>query len=74
MCHLDRWRGISDRGARRPGGGRNRNATGATEGRDPRREIPGFRRPPGFAYDTGRLGAIHSLDDRYDHDVDELMA
>ena len=23
---------------------------------------------------NGRLGDIHSLDDRYDHDVDELMA
>jgi len=23
---------------------------------------------------NGRLGEIHSLDDRYDHDVDELMA
>jgi hypothetical protein len=23
---------------------------------------------------NGRLGDIHSIDDRYDHDVDELMA
>ena len=23
---------------------------------------------------NGRLGDIHSLDDRFDHDVDELMA
>ena len=23
---------------------------------------------------NGRLGNIHSIDDRYDHDVDELMA
>jgi hypothetical protein len=23
---------------------------------------------------NGRLGDIHSLDDRYDHDVEELMA
>jgi hypothetical protein len=23
---------------------------------------------------SGRLGEIHTIDDRYDHDVDELMA
>src|SRR5215217_6229406 len=28
----------------------------------------------GWARRNGRLGDIHSLDDRYDHDVDELMA
>jgi len=27
-----------------------------------------------WARRNGRLGDIHSLDDRYDHDVDELMA
>ena len=27
-----------------------------------------------WARRTGRLADIHSLDDRYDHDVDELMA
>jgi hypothetical protein len=27
-----------------------------------------------WAHRNGRLGEIHSLDDRYDHDVDELMA
>jgi hypothetical protein len=27
-----------------------------------------------WARRNGRLGAIHSIDDRYDHDVDELMA
>src|SRR5688572_13607079 len=27
-----------------------------------------------WARRNGRLGGIHSLDDRYDHDVDELMA
>jgi hypothetical protein len=26
-----------------------------------------------WARKNGRLGDIHSLDDRYDHDVDELM-
>jgi hypothetical protein len=31
----------------------------------------GFRE---WARRNGRLGEIHSLDDRYDHDVDELMA
>ena len=31
----------------------------------------GFRE---WARRNGRLGDIHSLDDRYDHDVDELMA
>ena len=27
-----------------------------------------------WALSNGRLGDIHSIDDRYDHDVDELMA
>jgi hypothetical protein len=27
-----------------------------------------------WAHRSGRLGEIHSIDDRYDHDVDELMA
>ena len=27
-----------------------------------------------WARRKGRLGDIHSLDDRYDHDVDELVA
>jgi hypothetical protein len=27
-----------------------------------------------WARRSGRLGYIHSIDDRYDHDVDELMA
>jgi hypothetical protein len=27
-----------------------------------------------WACRNGRLGDIHSIDDRYDHDVDELMA
>jgi hypothetical protein len=27
-----------------------------------------------WARRNGRLGDIHSLDDRYDHDVDELLA
>ncbi|MDQ3863986.1 MAG: hypothetical protein M3317_10890 [Actinomycetota bacterium] len=27
-----------------------------------------------WARRNGRLGEIHSLDDRYDHDIDELMA
>ena len=27
-----------------------------------------------WARRSGRLGDIHSLDDRYDHDIDELMA
>jgi hypothetical protein len=27
-----------------------------------------------WARKNGRLGEIHSLDDRYDHDIDELMA
>ena len=27
-----------------------------------------------WARRSGRLGEIHSLDDRYEHDVDELMA
>jgi hypothetical protein len=27
-----------------------------------------------WAYRSGRLEYIHSLDDRYDHDIDELMA
>jgi hypothetical protein len=27
-----------------------------------------------WALRSGRLGYIHSLDDRYDHDIDELMA
>jgi hypothetical protein len=27
-----------------------------------------------WARRNGRLGGIHSIDDRYDHDVDELMA
>ena len=27
-----------------------------------------------WARRSGRLGDIHSLDDRYDHDLDELMA
>lgn len=27
-----------------------------------------------WARRSGRLGNIHSIDDRYDHDVDELMA
>jgi hypothetical protein len=27
-----------------------------------------------WARRNGRLGDIHSLDDRYDHDVDEMMA
>ena len=27
-----------------------------------------------WARRNGKLGDIHSLDDRYDHDVDELMA
>ena len=31
----------------------------------------GFRE---LARRNGRLGNIHSIDDRYDHDVDELMA
>jgi hypothetical protein len=26
-----------------------------------------------WARRSGRLGDIHSIDDRYDHDVDELM-
>src|SRR5918998_2956102 len=26
-----------------------------------------------WAHRNGRLGDIHSIDDRYDHDVDELM-
>jgi hypothetical protein len=27
-----------------------------------------------WARKSGRLGDIHSIDDRYDHDIDELMA
>jgi hypothetical protein len=27
-----------------------------------------------WARRNGRLGDIHSIDDRYDHDIDELMA
>ena len=27
-----------------------------------------------WARRNGKLGEIHSIDDRYDHDVDELMA
>jgi hypothetical protein len=27
-----------------------------------------------WARRKGRLGDIHSIDDRYDHDIDELMA
>ena len=27
-----------------------------------------------WARRSGRLGYIHSVDDRYDHDIDELMA
>jgi hypothetical protein len=27
-----------------------------------------------WARRNGRLGGIHSIDDRYDHDIDELMA
>jgi len=27
----------------------------------------------GWARRNGRLGAIHSIDDRYDHDIDGLM-
>jgi hypothetical protein len=27
-----------------------------------------------WARRNGRLGDIHSIDDRYDHDVDEIMA
>jgi hypothetical protein len=27
-----------------------------------------------WAHRNGRLNDIHSIDDRYDHDVDELMA
>jgi hypothetical protein len=27
-----------------------------------------------WARRSGRLGDVHSIDDRYDHDVDELMA
>ncbi len=27
-----------------------------------------------WAHRSGRLGDIHSIDDRYDHDIDELMA
>ena len=27
-----------------------------------------------WARRSGRLGDIHSMDDRYDHDIDELMA
>jgi hypothetical protein len=27
-----------------------------------------------WARKNGRLGDIHSIDDRYDHDIDELMA
>ena len=27
-----------------------------------------------WARRSGRLGDIHSKDDRYDHDIDELMA
>jgi hypothetical protein len=27
-----------------------------------------------WARKNGRLGDIHSLDDRYDHDIDELIA
>ncbi len=27
-----------------------------------------------WARKSGRLGYIHSIDDRYDHDIDELMA
>jgi hypothetical protein len=27
-----------------------------------------------WARRSGRLGDIHSIDDRYDHDIDELMA
>jgi len=29
---------------------------------------------PGFGYDTGKLVDIHSLEDRYDHHVDEMIA
>ena len=29
---------------------------------------------PEWARRNGRLGDIHSVDDRYDHDIDELMA
>ena len=56
------------------GGGRDRKATGATDGHNPRRQISRFRNPPGFAYDTGKLVDINSLEDRYGYDVDELMA
>jgi hypothetical protein len=28
----------------------------------------------GATHSDGRLGEIHSLDDRYDHDIDELKA
>ena len=37
---------------------------------------PGGKRQMGYrewARRNGRLGDIHSIDDRYDHDVDELM-
>jgi hypothetical protein len=27
-----------------------------------------------WAHRNGRLGDIHSVDDRYDHEIDELMA
>ena len=27
-----------------------------------------------WARRSGRLGDIHAIDDRYDHDIDELMA
>jgi hypothetical protein len=27
-----------------------------------------------WAHRNGRLGDVHSIDDRYDHDVDELLA
>ena len=38
---------------------------------------PGGMRQMGYrewARRNGRLGEIHSIDDRYDHDIDELMA
>jgi hypothetical protein len=45
--------------------GPERSATPGGEGRI------GYR---DWARRNGRLYGIHSLDDRYDHDIDELMA
>ena len=39
-------------------------------GPNPERRI-GYRE---CALSSGRLEYIHSIDDRYDHDIDELMA